>query len=188
MTPFIAPTMGPQFPQQSYFAPNPYPRPQALFPNQYPQPVQRNVFQQIPNSGPSRTQQIFRAMPRSNMSTGFRIPPRQNSSLQNQSIQPQPMSGISHPVARTLPPTRPHWQGHGNSHANYKPREMHVNETYNPYESTFYFDDPSTCEQYFQYEYPTQDNNLSFYEPNFSDANQENDSNFPLATENHAPE
>lgn len=48
--------------------------------------------------GPSRTQQAMRALPRSNMSTGFRIPPRANF--------PTPMSGVSHPPARVLPPTQ----------------------------------------------------------------------------------
>jgi hypothetical protein len=53
-------------------------------------------------AGPSRTQQMFRALPRSNMSTGFRIPHQQQN-------HPQPMSGVSHPVARTLAPTRNNW-------------------------------------------------------------------------------
>ncbi|KAH9635048.1 hypothetical protein HF086_004402 [Spodoptera exigua] len=51
--------------------------------------------------GPSKTQQAMRALPRADMSTGFRIPVRNKP--QN---GPVPMSGISHPVARDLPLTR----------------------------------------------------------------------------------
>lgn len=61
-------------------------------------------------NGPSRTQQMMRALPRSNMSTGFKIPPRHPP----QQNYPQPMSGVSHAVARTLPPQR----------------QLHVNETF----------------------------------------------------------
>lgn len=65
-----------------------------------PKPFQFQQFRQ-PFQGPSRTQQIFRALPRSNMSTGFRIPPRNNfPSNQN---RPTPMSGVSHPIVRQIP-------------------------------------------------------------------------------------
>lgn len=69
---------------------NPPNAPHQRFP-----PAQR--FNQYPQ-GPSRTQQMFRELPRSNMSTGFRIPPRPQHNN-----YPRPMSGISHPDARSLP-------------------------------------------------------------------------------------
>lgn len=107
----------------SYMPPNynptfqAYPRPQIRsFGPQYPP----QLFPGIPlvslqhrqpyprPQNPTKTQQMFRAPP-TNMSTGFRIPPRAPQVPQtNQAPQyntPTPMSGISHPVARTLPPT-----------------------------------------------------------------------------------
>lgn len=86
--------------------------------------------------GPSRTQQIFRALPRSNMSTGFRIPNRETRTTQHQhqvsnQTPGQPMSGISHPKARTLPPTpmRPnHWSRQGQYHSPNYYKEINTNE------------------------------------------------------------
>lgn len=70
-------------------------------PQRFPQAPNRSFHTQRfnqPTQGPSRTQQIFKALPRSNMSTGFRIPPRPQYNN-----YPRPMSGVSHPVARSLP-------------------------------------------------------------------------------------
>lgn len=190
---FSAPTVvKPQFPPHLPFAQNSHLH--TFMTNRNPPPMQR-MFQQNPNNpGPSRTQQIFRAMPRSDMSTGFKIPPRAQFSRQNPPYnQGQPMSGVSHPVARTLPPTRPNsWQNQGNSHANYRPREMHMNETQNPYESCFYnYEHQFIDEQYDMgpYEYPPQD--MFLYDQNdHTDVgvSQNYDTNFHSSTDTNAPE
>lgn len=91
---------------------------QRPFNHPNPPPYMNTQRPQYQGQGPSRTQQVMRALPRSNMSTGFKIPPRYQPSHQ---IQPQPMSGISHPVARTLPPTY-----------RTNPRQIHMNETHDP--------------------------------------------------------
>lgn len=122
------------------------PRP-AFVPQMPPPNVTRPIYSlQQPNTpnrppyqGPSRTQQMFGALPRSDMSTGFKIQPRPQpmNSFQN---RPTPMSGVSHPVARTLPPI-------SRNVAPYQPqREMHSNEAYETY-------DPNTYDDYNQ-EYP----------------------------------
>lgn len=115
--------------------------------------------------GPSRTQQMFRALPRSNMSTGFRIAPRQPVIQQfhnNRAQGPQPMSGISHPVARPLPLTRQFhdWRIHGNPPPNnyFKTREVNTNEIYEPtydYEYDYYdsyYDQNEINNEYYDYE------------------------------------
>lgn len=72
--------------------------------------------------GPSKTQQAIRALPRAEMSTGFRIPPRNKP----QNV-PVPMSGISHLVARNIPLIRQTDR-----------RQVNFNETddYDDYEQT----------------------------------------------------
>lgn len=106
------------------------------------QSMYRNMPQNVPtpfysvNQSPSRTQQIFKTLPRSNMSTGFKIPPKTQNFYQNintNKINPQPMSGVSHPVARTLPPIKRDFQSHSNAYPNYRSREMNLNEFYSPY-------------------------------------------------------
>lgn len=100
--------------------------PQNFHPNRFI-PQQPSPFYQ----GPSRTQQMFKALPRSNMSTGFRVNPRPSTSQQAPNNQPRPMSGVSHPVARVLPPTNMHdWRNYGNPPpSNYfTTREANVNE------------------------------------------------------------
>lgn len=147
--------------------------------------------------GPSRTQQMFRALPRSNMSTGFRIPPRQSVDLKPRYDYPQPMSGISHPVARPLPPApiykRPHdWRIHGNPPPNnyFKTRELNSNECYDQDHYTVNYDD---YENYY-YDYENYDS-LDYYNyipnedvrPAIQDDNIE-DQDFPKNSKKTAPE
>lgn len=110
--------------------------------------------------GPSRTQQMMKSLPRSNMSTGFRIPPRfnhpQNYPSQNHSV---PMSGVSHPVARTLPPYRQMEQ-----------RQIHMNETA---ESEYY--DDLTHDQY-------------YYDPDCTDQNENFAIEYNINSETKVPE
>lgn len=136
-------------------------------------------------SGPSRTQQMFRALPRSNMSTGFKIPPRQ-SMLQPKNNYPRPMSGISYPVARPLPTRIPHdWRIHGNPPpSNYfKTREVNANEFYeqNPYYDEYHYDYPNyECTEYQEYDQtPTE-------EVTHDNTNQSQ--NFPEIQQQNAPE
>lgn len=117
---------------------------------------------------PSRTQQEMRALPRSNMSTGFKIPPRPQYSPPQ---RPVPMSGISHPVARQFPLTR-----------QYDQRQANVNETYEQY-----YDDHYT-EDYYQFCESNPDNQPNDYLPIEYETNenssQSDETNFPphLAT------
>lgn len=105
-------SFGPQYPPQLY------PPPVPLEQNRQPYPRPQN---------PTKTLQMFRAPP-TNMSTGFRIPPRAPQVPQiNQVPQyntPTPMSGISHPVARTLPPTN------YNGKRNLEPNLPQIGETH----------------------------------------------------------
>lgn len=83
----------------------------------------------------TKTQQMMRALPRSNMSTGFKIQPR---TYQN---HPQPMSGVSHPVARALPPT--------------PQQNIHLHETLDPYGSQSHDSECTPdfyCDDYYEYE------------------------------------
>lgn len=58
------------------------------------------------------------------------------------------MSGISHPVARTLPPIKRDFQPRSNAyHTNFRPREMHFNEIYNPHEAQLYDTTPLEHEE-----------------------------------------
>lgn len=151
--------------------------------NQPPRPVQ----------GPSRTQQMFRALPRSNMSTGFRIVPRQPQSPNN---HPRPMSGISHPVARPLPPTRQDWRIHGNPPPNnyFKTREINSNEIFD-YSEDYSYDGNDFDSYYNDYvvhepEYDTYQ--LTHENPDTqtteSDTANTNSQNFINASQKTAPE
>lgn len=160
-TPFTTPA---HVPMHAAHVPN-VPFSQNSYLRQVSQPMYGNISQNVsqatprqqyfPNpglAGPSRTQQIFRALPKSNMSTGFKIPPKPQNFHQNfnRNNFSQPMSGISHPVARTLPPMRRDSQTHVNAFSNYKPREVNFNESYDfdPYvqsyeSSVFEYDAPT---------------------------------------------
>lgn len=116
--------------------------------NSFPRP---NALNQLPNyapqgQGPSRTQQMMRALPRSNMSTGFRIPPRLYPQQQAQHNFPTPMSGISHPVARTLPLTH----------------QINANELYEPY----YYESEQIPEVNCDYDYDYYDQYLDMTSEN----------------------
>lgn len=144
-----------------------------------------NMYQQ---QGPSRTQQMFKALPRSNMSTGFRIPPRQPIPMKN---YPQPMSGISHPAARVLPPTQTghDWRIHGNPPPNnyFKTRQINNNELNDP---SFYSD--------YDYDYDEYPCDFQQYDPNYlpydcSTSDQYNITEFTeqpetINSENNVPE
>lgn len=145
-TPFTTPMIMPQPFRSVPVSPNLYPQSNSFNPFYQPMhgtvpltPSIHNNFNPGPIPGPSRTQQVFKALPRSNMSTGFRIPPRpqvfHQNSYTNKTNPPQSMSGISHPVARTLPPLKRDYQPRDNAYtySNFKPREMNMNELYNPY-------------------------------------------------------
>lgn len=111
--------------------PQPQQQPPRFDNNTNPIRYQSNPQQQ---AGPSRTQQMLRALPRSNMSTGFRIPQRPQFPQQQQNY-PRPMSGVSHFGARTLAPTR--------YNPNFKTEtNMHDSQNYDPnYPNNGYYDD-----------------------------------------------
>lgn len=117
-----------------------YPRPQiqpfgSQYPPQYhPQPARPDQFRQ-PYPRPTKTQQMFGAPP-TNMSTGFRIPLRQAP----QNNYPKPMSGISYPVARTLPPMNYNGRRSLALNVNNVPqiKEANFNESFN--ENYCYYD------------------------------------------------
>ena len=134
------------------------------------QPFQRPF--QHDNAQPyraSRTQQMMRALPRSDMSTGFKIQPRpiyqvpnrptypqQNMTMHQSQSRPTPMSGISQPVARTLYPSQGvrDWRTHGNPPpSNYfKTKEMHMHDfqpDFYPYDFAYY-DPTNYYDPYFE--------------------------------------
>lgn len=78
---------------------------------------------------PSRTQQMFRAQPPNYNphSNVFRMPPRNPPQALS---TPKPMSGVSHFVPRTLPPSGHDWRRFGNPPpSNYfKTRDVNLNE------------------------------------------------------------
>lgn len=124
------------------------------------------IMPQRPYQGPSRTQQMFRALPRSNMSTGFRIHPGQPQNQQQRQYMPpvraqaqaHPMSGVSHPQARTLPPTpiRNDWDRPTNQYSTY--REINTNEYYPQYDPNYELTDEEyyyVYEQGIEYQNPT---------------------------------
>lgn len=130
-----------------------------------------------PPQGPSRTQQMFRALPPNYnpQSNVFKLPPRQ----QPFNNGPKPMSGVSHFQTRTLPPSSGlgghNWMRSGNPPPNnyFKSREMNFNECsdyydYNYYPDyypddtyTYYNDNPNCTYQEVTYDY----DNCDQYEP-----------------------
>lgn len=142
-------------PKQFNLAPTPsYPTNQMIRPNFNYNPAQtvtNNRFpsSQLPNNQVSRTQQMMRALPRSNMTTGFRIPPRPQP--QQPAVNyPRPMSGISYPVARPLPPT-PQSQQQINTNEThdleYYNLDYATDEYYDHYIDYHATDENETCDQ-----------------------------------------
>lgn len=149
------------------FAPNNSFAPNSHYPYSGFRPTQghQNFIRQ---QGPSRTQQMMRALP-TNMSTGFKIPPR-NNFPQNYRNFPTPMSGVSHPVARALPPT----------HQNTRP-QINFNE---------HFVDPDTYDlqsDYDQQAYMIMPEPDSYYQPDdMTDSHEQQ--NFLQAPDQISPE
>jgi hypothetical protein len=152
-------------------------RPTNNFNNRMPNAFKINSPQQPPMSapyeqGPSMTQQRMRALPRSNMTTGFRIPPRQNYQ-QNSYV---PMSGISHPVAKILPPTDQ------NGHYQVNMNQMHdldyQSEYIENYPCDYYYTEQDS--QYETYDNDNLDQDIENYNENVqSDFSQKPPSTSP---------
>lgn len=150
--------------------------------NQQQQPQVSNF--RPPFQGISRTQQMMKALPRSNMSTGFKIPPRPNMPQPIYSVQqqyPRPMSGVTHPPARTLPPTPQYRQQ----------QQLNVNETCDPYFSDFDY----ATDNYYEYcpetyitDYNYDQNVVTISEPQTENFTQNEDENFCKDQLNTAPE
>lgn len=123
-------------------------------PPQAPVPWRSNANHQN-QAGPSRTQQVFRALPPNyNPNNAFKVVPR-NIAPQGNFQQARPMSGVSHFVPRQLPPSnapRGHdWTKSGNPPTSnyFGNRELNYND----------------CSNYYGYaEYDT--DYYSYYEPN----------------------
>lgn len=107
------------------------------------------------NRGPTRTQQIFRALPPNynDRNNAFRMIPRNVSGNMQSGPGPQrpaPMSGVSHFVSKPMPVRGHDWTKSGNPPpSNYfKSRELNLNEcpyyAYGPYydHSEYYYVDP----------------------------------------------
>lgn len=133
-----SPRMTTQFPNVGILPPRPNYQPQAgnwqvpigqRPPPPAPQPFKFNPVPAPPqNRMPSRTQQMFRALPpnynpRSNV---FRLQPRNNPPFNS---GPKPMSGVQHYAPRVLPSA---------SNNFYKSQEMHINECA-PYDYESYY-------------------------------------------------
>lgn len=123
-------------------------------------PPQSSPYFRPPGPGFSRTQQMMRALPRSNMTTGFRIPQRTP-----QPSFPKPMSGISHPNARILPPTPQHPQ-----------QQINMNEIHYP---ELYYDEylPDYLYDYYTTSDPSENENLTQDQP---ETEQQNFSQDPI--------
>lgn len=107
------------------------------------------------SQGPSRTQQMFRAVPPNynQQQNAFRMSPRNpNPGLRFSAPPPRPMSGVSHVTTRALPPssfaTGHNYFKSGNPPpTNYfKAKELNFNECYDY--------DNNPCEYYEEYHYP----------------------------------
>lgn len=115
--------------------------------------------------GPTRTQQIMRAPPQNYnpQNNAFRMPSQPQQSFRFGNDQPRPMSGVSHFVPRTLPPTLHDWRKSGNPPpSNYfKTREVNFNEfdsDYNDYNYEYDYgyldyDQPYCTYDYSEYPY-----------------------------------
>lgn len=140
-----------------------------------PQPWKPNFPMNRPPQGPSRTQQMFRALPPNYNPhhNSFRVVPR-NQQPTTQNTGPKPMSGVSHYVTRPLPPTQPRLSGHdwmksGNPPpSNYfKTRDINLNECYD-YEG--YNDYYQGCDSYSYYpecEYTYECPSVEYEEPQY---------------------
>lgn len=130
-------------------------RPNPVQMPQHPQHWRPFPVQPQMQRGPTRTQQMFRALPPSYnpQNNAFKMPYRNNNSFpsNSQSQAPKPMSGVSHFVPKHLPPSGHDWRKFGNPPpSNYfKTREMNYNlchdYEYGPYcenYSDYYRDDP----------------------------------------------
>lgn len=127
------------------------------------------------HGGPSRTQQMFAAPPPNYrpQSNVFRLPQR-NAGFQssiNSNAAPQPMSGVSHYVAKSFPSRTPHdWTKFGNPPpSNYfKTREINFNEFYDPqYQYDPYYDYDGIDYQQDYYEYPDFAYGASYNPPSY---------------------
>lgn len=129
-------------PSRSFASPN----------NQGWRPSQPQQMQ--PPRGPSRTQQVMRALPQNYnpQSNLFRLP---NSPQQpQQPFKPRPMSGVSHFIPRNLPPTGHDWRKFGNPPpSNYfKTRELNFNEFDDDYNYNEYEYYPDYDQYYYDYD------------------------------------
>lgn len=170
---FTIPMMRPsnfnmQVPSRSHFMQPP--------PNQW-----KSNFHNAPQAGPSRTQQIFRAVPPNfnQQNNAFRMPPRNPPMNFNSGPHPRPMSGVSHFVPRNLPPT-PQLSGHdwrksGNPPpSNYfKTREMHFNDCY-PYEPYYeeYYPDYDLGQESYGYPQYYQEQEQQYFPQEYQEYSQ----------------
>lgn len=142
----------------NYAMPMSMPSPSRQLPIQSHQPWRpNNMNVHQPVRGPSRTQQMFRALPPNYSPRGnaFNFPPR---NVQSGPVpqKPAPMSGVSHFVSKPMP--RAHdWARSGNPPpSNYfKSRELNFNECpdyeYGPYYEHYtesYFNEPEFHDYY----------------------------------------
>lgn len=139
-----------------------WPSPVGLRPNQTPpQPFKfnPNMNQQQPQYRmPTRTQQMFRAMPQSYNAQGnvFRLPPR---NIPPQNLGPKPMSGVQHFTPKPMLSGHD-WRKSGNPPPNsyFKTREMNMNECAS-YDESYY-----PAEYCYEPEYYSNDFNYSNYD------------------------
>lgn len=137
-----------------------------------PQPFKFNTPQnQPPFRMPTRTQQMFRALPPNynSLSNVFRVPPRNNNPPQNSS--PKPMSGVQQFVPKTLPHTSMtghDWFKSGNPPpTNYfKTRDMNVHEcaSYDDYYPADYYYEP----EYYYTDYVDYNTTNNDYNPDMT--------------------
>lgn len=149
-----------------------------------PQPVQgwrpNNMQQMQPPRGPSRTQQMFRALPPNYnpQSNVFRLANRPQQQPSYNFGAPRPMSGVAPFTPRPLPPTGHDWRRFGNPPpTNYfKTREVNFND--------FTYDyDPHYEYEPYQYDYCP---DYNAYEQNpdyYYDYEQDQTSESPIVTE-----
>lgn len=120
------------------------------------QPQQQAWRPNIANTGPTRTQQMFRALPPNynDRSDVFRLPPR-NMPGGPGPQRPTPMSGVSHFVSKPMPFRGHDWAKSGNPPpSNYfKFRELNFNECpdyeYGPYYEQYeesYYNEQEYCD------------------------------------------